>query len=171
MPPLERTRATALKRFREVPLAKQRLQDPVGRDDERKRSVWKWQGANVAAHKLDTLLRSHPMSPLVCTRQHLRRAINADDAHARAGQRKHDPPGPGAQLEDRAGRPRGDAFPERDVATSDGLRVLPIVERCVLVPALPTLGHQRNSKRCQQPATGCRRLVAGGPVAGDFSLN
>ena len=34
-------------------------------------------------------------------------------------------------------RLRGDAAPERDVATAERLRVLPVVERRVLVPALP----------------------------------
>ena len=35
----------------------------------------------------------------------------------------------------------GQPLPERDVAPRDGLRVLPVVERRVVVPAVPAFGH------------------------------
>ena len=52
-------------------------------------------------------------------------------------QRQRDPAGAAAQLEDRAVGSGGDAAPERYVASAERLSVLPVIERRVLVPALP----------------------------------
>ena len=64
---------------------------------------------------------------------------------ARAGARhgNRQPPGAAAELEHTAVLRGGEPLPERDVAPRQGLRILPVVERGVVVPALPAFSHSR----------------------------
>ena len=73
--------------------------------------------------------------------EHRRRAIDADDRHAGARHRHSTRPVPQPSSRTRPSAPGRQAAPERDVAAAERARVLPVVERRVLVPALPALSH------------------------------
>src|SRR4029077_16134887 len=57
-------------------------------------------------------------------------------------ERQRDPSGAAAELEDAAVHALRNASPEGDVAAAERARVLPVVERRVVVPALPTVFFQ-----------------------------
>ena len=67
--------------------------------------------------------------------QHRRRSIDADQRNTGARERKGDPAGAAAQLQHGAAGIQGEIPPERHVAAAQGLRILPVVERRVVVPA------------------------------------
>ena len=97
-------------------------------------------------------------------REHRRRPIDPDDMNAGARDGKRDAPGAAAEFEDGAARPRGQARPERHVAPADRARVLPVVERRVLVPARPSLHSEcavRSSECGVKPKCGVRNWECG----------
>ena len=69
--------------------------------------------------------------------EHFSGAIDPDQGHARAGKRERHTTGPTTQFEDVPPGSERESRPERDIAASERLRVLPVVERCVVVPAFP----------------------------------
>ena len=72
--------------------------------------------------------------------QHGRRSIHANDVDASLHQRFGDAAGATAQFQHTAISFSRQIDPERDVASAERARVLPIVERRVLIPAEPALG-------------------------------
>ncbi len=72
-----------------------------------------------------------------------RRSVDADDRYAGPCHRYGDAAGAAAELEDRALLRRRQTLPERDVPAGDRLRVLPVVERRVAVPAFPAARRRR----------------------------
>ena len=128
----------------EIAIAQHRLQNTVRREHQLKAVARKWQHPNVAAR----LRRHHPAagaetSSLLrvfrCARQHRVGSIDPDQPYSRSRQRSRDSPGAAAELEHGPGRSHGEAPPERHVASPQRARVLPVVKRRVLVPALPAL--------------------------------
>ena len=72
------------------------------------------------------------------------------------------------KLEDRSVRPAGEVYPEPNVAPADSLLVLPVVERRILIPALPSLHTQLPSDGIHHPpGVGARRQCLGGGVSKD----
>ena len=96
--------------------------------------------ARLQPSAFQSLGRSARLQPSARTIEHRRRAIDADeiDACARKGQRNAT--GAASELEHGAGRLCGDTRPERHVAAAQRSRILPVVERGVLVPPLPAFG-------------------------------
>src|SRR5690349_1025802 len=81
------------------------------------------------------------------TVEHRRRSIDADEIDAGPRQRQRDAAGSAAKLEDRPFCGQRDSAPERYVAPPQRARVLPVVERRVLVPAFPALPGAHGSLR------------------------
>src|SRR5205814_3932430 len=101
--------------------------------------------------------------------EHRRRAIDTNQTHARPYERQKNPARSASKLEDRSVGLEGDAAPERHVATPKRPRVLPVVERRVVVPALPAFLN-RGSAPIRHPsaaaALGARHpgsVARGGP--------
>ena len=71
--------------------------------------------------------------------EHRLRSIDADDGHAGAGERQRDPAGAAAELEHRPLAPGARSAARTARRAAERPRVLPVVERRVLVPAVPAL--------------------------------
>ena len=86
---------------REIALVEQRLQDAVGRHDERERAIGKRQMPDVAANQLHARLQPRALDTR-CARaiQHRLGSIDADHGRALPGDRNRDASGAAAQLED-----------------------------------------------------------------------
>src|SRR5207249_1004980 len=91
--------------------------------------------------------------------EHRRGAIETDQIDARPDERQRNPARPAPELEDRAVGLECNAAPERHVAPPKRPRVLPVVERRVVVPAFPAFFINRGSA----PNPGS--VARGGPCA------
>ena len=80
-------------------------------------------------------------APTFGPRQHCGRPVDANDGDAIAGERKGDAAGSGSQFEHPAGIGHRKPPPETDVTSANGLCILPVVERRVLVPPFPAFRH------------------------------
>ena len=87
-----------------------------------------------------------PQSP-ACPLQHRLGAIDADESRAGPGDRQRDAAGAAPELQDRSRLCGGEPAPERDVPPRHGLRVLPVVERRVFVPAPSAVANAQASAR------------------------
>ena len=96
--------------------------------------------ADVAADELHARLQPRAPDAPARARQHRRRPIDADERHAGAAERQRDAAGAAAELEHRPAGLQRQVAPERHVAPAERARVLPVVERRVLVPAFVTFG-------------------------------
>ena len=112
---------------------------PYGASTTPKRPRRKRQRADVAAHDGGTRAGRQPPRAPAGTREHRRGPIDAGDRQTRAGQRHSRRPVPqpssSTGAPSRAARPP----PERDVPPAERARVLPVVERRVVVPAFGTV--------------------------------
>src|SRR5258708_4539405 len=124
-------------RRREIARLRQTLKDAVRREDNRKRGVGKRQCANVAPHELGIAGCGLPLATADGPREHRRRSIDADEVDAGASERFRHPTGPASKFEHGTACTRGEAAPERHLAASERLRVLPVVKGRVRVPASP----------------------------------
>ena len=139
-----------VERRREIAIGEQRLQHAVRRDDGVEGAPGERQAANVAADERRRVASRRRRRPASARVEHFGRTIDADERNAGLDERHRDAPGAAAELEHRALGVERDAAPERHVATAERSRVLPVVERRVLVPALPALArgllrHRRHS--------------------------
>src|SRR5258705_13666365 len=73
--------------------------------------------------------------------EHGLRSIDAYDRHTGPAERNRDAPGSAAKFEDLSARTQGKVAPEGNVAPAHRSRVLPIVERRVVVPTLVSFGQ------------------------------
>src|SRR5689334_25064056 len=85
--------------------------------------------------------------------KHRRRSIDADDIDVVFEKGQRDAAGAAAKLEDFAVGFGGQTLPEGDVAAAERLRVLPVVKRRVLVPALPAFSHTAPASCTTLPPT------------------
>ncbi len=145
----------------QVGFAGQRLQDAVRRHDQAERPRAPRQFPDVAADEGGPETRGArsrtglgPGQLGAGPVQHRRRSVDTDDAPAVAGDGHQDAAGAAAQFEHPALGARREAAPERDVAAADGAGVLPVVERRVLVPAVPALSHGALAFVRQEPRVG-----------------
>src|SRR5262245_8203671 len=124
----------------EIAIARQRLQHAVWRHDEiEPNPASKRELADVAAD--EGRPQPRPPQPLPCAGQHCRGPIDADDVRAGAGDGHGETAGAAPELEDSPVLRRGEALPEWHIAARERLRVLPVVERGIVVPALPAFSH------------------------------
>jgi hypothetical protein len=125
-----------------IALAQQRLQHSVRCHDHVEGRHCERQKADVAAHQLQSIAKLCAANPCVCAREHRRRSIDADEIDAGFGERQADATGTATELEDRSAHVHREIAPERHVASAEGSRVLPVVERRVLIPAFEPLRHR-----------------------------
>ena len=132
-----------------VLLAGERLQDPVRRHHQREsRARAQRKRADITA-KHRGVVQPRAPETLTSAREHGRRTIDADDPGTRARHGDSDPARAAPELEHAALLRGREPLPERDVAPRDRLRVLPVVERRVVVPPLPSF-----SRSLPAPAVG-----------------
>ncbi len=189
---LEPKRRTGLKHARDglerggqIALGEQRLEHPVRRHHERKPAFAcpanparqatarlggeKGQVSDVAADQSDTSTQPGAPDPLAGTGEHRLRSINAHDRDAGATERDRDAPGAAPEFEDRSIGLQGKVAPEGNVAPAERSRVLPVVERRVVVPAFVAFSHVmlqtcnakfklQNSNRTYDHPTECARV-------------
>jgi hypothetical protein len=90
---------------------------------------------DVCLHQAQHPVEPVPGHPPPGEGQHRCRPIDANQRNAGAREREGDPAGAAAKLQDRTAGIQREIPPERYVAAAKGLRILPVVERRVVVPA------------------------------------
>ena len=95
---------------------------------------------DVAAHEANTALQSRAPYTLPRPRQHCIRSIDANDVRASASEWKRNATRAAAKFQHAPTGIHREIAPERHVATAECSRVLPVVERRVVVPAFPAFG-------------------------------
>lgn len=105
----------------------------------------KGQRADVATDKVDAGESARLPQPTAGMREHHVGTIDANKRHP------CDPPDrqryatrPAAQLENRPLRLTGQSLPEADILAPQRLRILPVVELRVVIPAVPAFGLRRS---------------------------
>ena len=101
--------------------------------------------------------------------EHRRGAIDADQTDAGPCERQRDPSRAASELEHRAVGLERDAAPERHVAPAERPRVLPVVERRVVVPAFPAFSAGLCPDSGTWLETGSRALFDRAPRAPESS--
>ena len=122
----------------QIGLAKQGLQNPVRCCHQRKTRRQR-QASDISPDQPQTILQSCAPDALLRAREHGFGSIDADNLRACAGERQRDPAGAAPELENRSVRVQCELTPERHVAPPKRARVLPVVERRILVPTFPSL--------------------------------
>src|SRR5687767_1810497 len=89
--------------------------------------------------------------------EHGGRTVDPDEGCADARDGDGDGAGAASELEGAAAARGGEPLPERHIAAPQRTRVLPVVERCVLLPAFGTVGNSR----VLHGASGCCRVRQG----------
>src|SRR6185436_15631441 len=125
----------------QVSLAEQRLQDTVGCHHHRKAWTRKWREPDVAADQRNVFCETRSFRAGTGTRQHRLGSIDADKTDTGAAERQRDAACAASQLENGTTCLQGEIPPEGNVTLAKRARVLPVVERGVLVPALVALHY------------------------------
>ena len=131
---------------REIIVVQQRLKDAVRCEHRRKLPASERQRTNVASNEAQSFPRAEGLGPADCSRQHRRRPIDPDKRDTSTREWQRNATGSAPELEDEAFGPQSNAPPEWDVATTERLSVLPVVERSVLVPTFPAFAGSHSSK-------------------------
>src|SRR6185295_7576991 len=125
----------------QVALAEERLKDSVGRHHHREGSAGEWRVADITANELNTRGQTRTTRARSRPRQHLLGAIDTDEPNPGAAKRQGNTARAAAQLEDGSTRLQREVPPEGHVATAQRTRVLPVIERRVVVPPLVALHY------------------------------
>ena len=91
--------------------------------------------SDVRLHEPKVAVQAAPSDAPSRQRQHRRRAIDANERDTSPGQGKRDAAGAATELEDGPAGVQGEIPPERHIAPAQRLRILPVIERGVVVPA------------------------------------
>src|ERR1051325_3439592 len=102
---------------------------------------------DVAAYEMDASGHARALHPRTCARQHRLGSIDADQRDARATKRQRNASRPASELEHRTAGVNRQIAPEGHVTPAERARVLPVVERRVLVPAFVSFSHRHAPKR------------------------
>src|SRR5262245_28033875 len=131
----------------QITFAGQRLQNAVsGQHGAELRARAERKSANVPPHEREAAREPAAFDPRARSRQHLLGPIDADDAGTGTGNRNGDAAGAASEFENRAVLGGGETLPERDVTALERSGVFPVVERRVVVPAAPPLGHAESGR-------------------------
>src|SRR5882762_5692422 len=101
----------------------------------------KGQVSDVTADQQDTSTQPGAPDPLAGTAEHRLRSIDAHDRDPGPAERNRDAPRSAPKFENRSAGLQGQVAPEGNVASAHRSRVLPIVERRVVVPAFVSFGQ------------------------------
>ena len=152
-PPFEHDARDRGERGRQIARAHERLEDAVRRHHQSK--LARRETAAPGCRRAPAT-RGPGVSPRTDAppraRQHRHGSIDADERGRRSWRRAGNAAGAAAQFEHRSAGRRGQPLPEPDVAPLDRLRVLPVVERRVLVPAFPALTGTTSAGQSRCPA-------------------
>ncbi len=96
---------------------------------------------DVTAYQLDRVREARATRARSGPGQHALRSIDAHERHARLAQRQRDPAGAASQFENRTAGLQREIPPEGHIAPSQRARVLPVIERRVVVPPFVTLHY------------------------------
>ena len=117
-----------------------------------------------AAYQPHAITQARPSHALAGTKEHGTRAIDPHQRHAGPAERQRDAARAASELQHRTAGLLRQRAPERDIAPPERPRVLPVVERRIVVPAFPTF-HRHTS------TIGGRRKEKGGRATRSHSIS
>ena len=129
--------ARLAQRALEIGVGRERLQHPVRGHDRPKGGPGERERADVTEREARPRGYREPAGAPAGEGHHRARAIEPHDRDAGPRHRDGEPPGPAPQLEDRPPLAAGEVLPEAHVLPPHRPGVLPVVERRVVVPAVP----------------------------------